>query len=82
MTPHDGRIYRTLFTILEYRYGCPYSYPAGDEAEARTMAVDYAMHAITDHWSRMATRMEAHIYPFGGLIGDMRVVPRKPRRMP
>lgn len=73
----DGR-YWTLYSIVEYRYGSRYSYPARDEAEARKLAVEYAMHAVTEHWYRMKTRMEAHIYPFGGLIRDIRLMPRKP----
>jgi len=79
LTPHERKFYTTLYTIIEYRYGCPYSYPAANETEARTMAVEYALYAITEHWDRMKTRMEACIYPFGGLIRDMRVVPRKRR---
>lgn len=70
-------IHPTLSSVIEYRYGSPYSYPARDEAEARKLAMEYAMHAITEHWDRLKTRMEARIYPFGGLIRDMRLVPRR-----
>ncbi len=35
------------------------------------------MTAATDHWSRMRTRLDARIYPVGGLISAGRLVPRK-----
>ncbi|MDK2744254.1 MAG: hypothetical protein NDI90_15210 [Nitrospira sp. BO4] len=73
-------IHPTLHTVIEYQYGSRCSYPAHDEAEARGQAVFYGIRAITDHYSRLGTWAEARIYPFGGLIGDMRLVPRKPRR--
>jgi hypothetical protein len=76
LAPRDGH-YSTLHTVIEYRYGSRYSYPARDEAEARKLAVQYAMRAITEHWDRMKTRMEARIYPFGGIIRDMRLIPRR-----
>jgi hypothetical protein len=44
-------IHPTLYTVLEYQYGSPYSYPARDEAQARQMAVTYCMTAAADHWS-------------------------------
>ena len=77
----ERTIYRALHCVYEYRYGSPYSYPASNEAEARKQADRYAMICIANHWYSHATRMEARIYPFGGLIRDMRLVPRKPRRM-
>ena len=43
-------IYRALHTVLEYQYGCQYSYPASNEAEARMMADEYAMISICNHW--------------------------------
>ena len=78
LTPRSSH-YWTLYTVIEYRYGSPYSYPTRDEAEARKLAMEYAMHAITEHWDRLKTRMEAHIYPFGGLIRDMRLIPWRRR---
>ncbi len=78
LTPvSQSKIYWTLYTIVEYGYGSPYSYPARNEAEARKLAVQYALQAITEHWDRRKTRMEALIYPFGGLLRDMRLVPRE-----
>jgi hypothetical protein len=74
-------IHPTLHTVIEYRYGSRYSYPARDDAEAREQAVLYGMSAITDHYARLGTWAEARIYPFGGLIGDMRLVPQKARRV-
>lgn len=78
LTPTHSKIYRARSKVYEYRYGSRYSYPAASEAVARTMAVEASIQAITEHWNRMATRMVAHIYPFGGLIRDMRLVTRKP----
>ena len=79
LTPvSHSEVYRTLYMIVEYEYGSPYRYPARDEAETRKPAVQYAPHAITEHWYRMKTRMEGRIYPFGGLIRDMRLVLWKP----
>jgi len=72
-------IHPTLSSVFEYQYGSRYSYPARDEAEARQMAMMYCMTAAADHWSRMGTRLDARIYPFAGLIGAMRLVPRKAR---
>ena len=78
LTPvSQSKIYWTLYTIVEYEYGSLYSYLARDEAEARKLAVQYALQAITEHWDRRRTRMEALIYPFGGLLRDMRLVPRE-----
>lgn len=37
----ERTIYRALHTVLEYRYGSPYSYPAANEAEARNQAVQW-----------------------------------------
>jgi hypothetical protein len=74
-------IHPTLQTVIEYQYGSRYSYPACDEADAREQAVSYGISAITDHYSRLGTWAEARIYPFGGLIRDMRLVPWKPRRV-
>lgn len=74
-------IYNTLHAVFEYRYGSQYSYPAPNEAEARELAAEWAMAAINTHWYRYQARMDAHIYPFGGIIQDMRLVPRKPRRV-
>jgi hypothetical protein len=65
----------TLYSIVEYWYGSQYSYPACDEAEARKLAVEYEMDATIGHWRWAKTRMEARVYPFGGLIRDMRLVP-------
>lgn len=41
------------------------------------MAVMYCMIAAAEHWSRIVTRLDARIYPFGGVIRDMRLVPRR-----
>ena len=73
-----GRFF-TLYTVIEYQYGSTYSYPARNEAEARKHADRCAMSVIYNHWQVHATRMEVRIYPFGGLIRDMRLVPRKRR---
>ncbi|MDK2741310.1 MAG: DUF72 domain-containing protein [Nitrospira sp. BO4] len=72
-------IHPTLHTVIEYQYGSRYSYPARDEADAREQAVSYAISAITNHYARLGTWTEARIYPFGGLIGDMRVIAVRPR---
>ena len=74
-------IYRALHCVWEYQYGSIYSYPFPNEAAARKHADDYAMISIGEHWYRHGTRMDVRIYPFGGMIGDMRLVPRKPRRI-
>lgn len=77
----EGRylgIHPTLSLIIEYRYGSRYSYPPATEAEARRQAVLYCMTAAENHWSRTKTRLDARIYPFGGMIRDMRLMPRKP----
>ena len=82
LRPVQGcKLYDTLHTVIECRYGSPYSTPAPNEAEARKQADQYAMVAIATRWYREGTRTDVHIYPFGGLIGDMRLVPRKPRRV-
>jgi len=76
----EGRylaIHPTLSTVIEYRYGSRYSYLPATEAEARRQAIMYCMTAAENHWSRTQTRLDARIYPFGGLIRDMRLVPRK-----
>lgn len=75
----ERTIYRALHCVIEYRYGSPDSYPAPNEAEARKHADDYAMISICNHWYSHATRMDVRIYPFGGLISDMRLVPRRRR---
>jgi len=77
----EGRylgIHPTLSTVIEYRYGSRYSYPPATEAEARQQAIMYCMTAAENHWSRTETRLDARIYPFGGMIRDMRLIP--PRR--
>lgn len=71
-------IHSTFFTVIEYRYESPNSYPAATEGGARLQAVTYCMKAAASHWSRMETRLDARIYPSGGMIREMRVVPRKP----
>ncbi|MDK2743485.1 MAG: hypothetical protein NDI90_11265 [Nitrospira sp. BO4] len=73
-------IHPTLHTVIEYQYGSRYSYPARDEADAREQAVSYAISAIRDHYARLGTWAEARIYPFGGLIRDMRLIERRSRR--
>lgn len=70
-------IHPTLSSVIEYWYrpdGARYSYPARDEAEARRHAVMYCLTAAAEHWSRYQTRLDARIYPFGGMIRDMRLV--------
>lgn len=77
----EGRylgIHPMLSLIIEYRYGSRYSYPSATEAEARQQAIMYCVTAAENHWSRTGTRLDARIYPYGGLIRDMRLVP--PRR--
>ena len=77
---HEGKylgIHPTLSLIFEYQYGSRYSYPAATEAEARFQAVAYCMTAAAEHWSRTETRLDARIYPFGGVIRDMRLVPQR-----
>jgi hypothetical protein len=73
-------IHPTLHTVIEYQYGSRYSYPAPSEALTREQAISYGINAITDHYSRLGTWAEARIYPFGGLIGDMRVIAVRPRK--
>lgn len=73
-------IHPTLHTVIEYQYGSPYSCPAPDEANAREQAASYSITAITNHYSRLGTWAEARIYPFGGLIRDMRLIERRSRR--
>ena len=70
-------IHPTLYTIIEYQYDSPYSYPARDEAAAREQAVSYCIAAIANHYSRLGKWAEARIYAFGGFIGAMRLVPRQ-----
>lgn len=76
--PREGKylgIHPSLSTVIEYQYGSRYSYPAATEAEARFQAVAYCMTAAAEHWSRTGTRLDARIYPFGGVIRDMRLPP-------
>jgi hypothetical protein len=70
-------IHLNLHMVIEYQYGSRYSYPAPNEAGARRLAVSQCVTTITNHWNRMKTRAEARIYPFGGLIRDMRLVRRR-----
>lgn len=72
-------IHPTFFTVIEYHYESPDSYPATTEDGARLQAVTYCMKAAASHWSRMETRLDARIYPFGGMMRDMRLVPRQRR---
>ena len=72
----ERTIYRAFNCVIEYQYGSIYGYPFPTEAETRKHADDYAMISIGEHWYRNGTRMDVRIYPFGGLIRDMRLVPR------
>jgi uncharacterized protein YecE (DUF72 family) len=78
LPPSRRGLHRSV--IFEYRYGSPFSYPAPDEATSREHAVSWTIGAIADYWRSKERRIDARIYPFGGLIGDMRLVPRKPWR--
>lgn len=75
LPPSRRGLYRQI--IVEYRYGSSYSYPAPDEATSREHTVSWAIGAIADYWRLKQQRIDARIYPFGGLVRDMRLVTRK-----
>lgn len=75
LPPSRRGLYRQA--IFEYRYGSPYTTPAPDEAMSREHAVSWAIGAIADYWRLKEQWIDARIYPFGGLISDMRLVLRQ-----